>query len=669
MQAISLENLNYYINYFNKLKKAGLTFDIEKTEKYVSYPVGSYHQLGFIARFKNLKDIKDLSTVWATSPTTLTLDSFNSFTGYAAVRDATCAIKVTESLYRKDNSAIKFYAGSVFDNNNLKVRIYLLDKPVPEIVHDNHTYRVCTTLGVYNSGDLIYCGDPNSSGYNYVDKGHVIVYVSTGENSDNGSRMFITDNLTLDMNYIVAAASVYPPAIEEVWQHKSWLPSKDCRMQLLRMEKVIPAKLRPDYLKLKQQITDDYSKNTASVMIGKLTRKESPVIELNNIKITNKKADYVAGRVSIEAPNLAEVVFTRLNPNETEWDIFTLIHIYTDWVNGQFKNLPLNAEETGFQAAKEFEFKINNIPLKVGCSTENTRRTINGHLINVDELSQVLRRASCYQPVDEGKPDEHIKSFDKFISNVSRYSLKIRDVWANGLPVKTVFLESDRSSWQKPATLKHPKLRFILKDKKGERGFYLQVPQLEAKTNKVLSKNEYHISKFAEFVKKVDQANRSSYMYGYSGNYVQTAEGFYVPNNGTANPMSTKLNELLGIYAAGITAEDRKSIVGVINYELSEAEKRSEELLKEACSLTKAKNGEREGKKGFVIPGKLRTYFIEEEPPFKVWDNNPKTGSNAYVCIVSQGEQGVGKDELVARMFAVFNDEMMAKQIHTLKQT
>jgi hypothetical protein len=671
MHAITLENLNYYLNYFNKLKKANLEFEINKTEKYVAGEgsQSAYYQIGFYATFKNVTSLRALADIWTAAPNTIQLDAIQGFKGLDAMtKDANCT-KVNGDLYRKNVPGVKFYAASVFDNNN-RVNLYLLEKAVPEKSDGNgHTIRSCIHGGVYSGGQLVFCADEQTPFYNYVDQGHVICYVSTGDSIEDGHRMFITDAVTLDMNYVIAAASVYPPAIDEIIQHKAFIPSKDCRLQLLKMEKAMPAKLRDQYIQLKTRIQEDFSKNTSNVMIGKLKRAESPFIDLNGIRITSTRADYTAGHVSIEAKNLAEVVFSKLNPNEAEWDIFTLINIYTDWVNDQFKGLTLNADETGFAEAKNFSFKINDIPLKISCSTENTRRSINGHLINVDELSPVLRRASCYQQVEGDPVGSNIENFDKFISNVSRHSLKIRDVWANGLPVKTVFFETDRNSYGKPATLKHPKLRFVHKDAKNAKGFYLVVNIYDPKDKtKVLATHEYKIGKFAEFVKKVDQVNRQAYM-GYQGDYTQTKEGFFVPknNNSSGNTCGTKLAEMLTTYADGITEEDKKNIVGVINYELSEAEKRSEELLKEACDLTGAKASTRDGKQGYVVKGKMRSYFVETEGVNKVWEHHDdKNGS--YVCIVNRGEMGVGRDALVARLFALANDEMMAKQIHTLKR-
>ena len=663
MNAISIENLEYYLNYFTKLDKAQLDYEIQKNEQYIAATTGSYYNIGFHAYFKNVRTMDRLALIWKNTEAAISLNFIQSFTEFENLQKMPQAMRVNGDLYKKNNASIKFYAKNVFDDVDFP-KIYLIDKPVSEVTIAGHPIRTCIAGTSYNGGELLVCADDSTPYFNYIDTGHILIYTSTGEHLGKDSRFFITDNLTLDMNYIIAAAGIYPPAIDAVLQNKAFLPSKDCRLTLLKVEKLIPPKLRAKYLEVKQRIQDDFIKNTANVMIGKLSRKESPFIELNGIRITSTRADYTAGHVSIEAPNLAEVIFAKLDPSEAEWDIFTLINIYTDWVNEAFKDLPLNTAGTGFAAAKTFKFSINDIPLKVSCNTENTRRSINDCLINVDELSPALKRASCYQVPEDETEEDNIKNFNKFLSNVSRYSLKIRDIWANGLPVKTAFILGDQNVYDKPATSRHPKLRFILKDKKG---FYLQVNETDPKDKKkILKVNEYHVGKFAEFIKKVETLNKHTSM-GYSGNYSLSSENIFISNSGNeTNRCVIHLPDLLKEYATGITEDDLKNVIGKINYELSEAEKRSVELLKEACELTKSKPGTRDGKKGYVVPGEMRTYFVEEDAPFKTWNNDPKA-SNPYFCIVNKGDMGVGKDALVARLFALHNDKMMVKQIHTLK--
>ena len=679
MYSITLESLNTHVNYFNKLKDSKLEFDVEQTSDYAVNPVTkqSYYEVKLHPHFKNIKDIFGVARIWQATRCPFKINAVTDFTGFQKIYSLGNADQVSVSHYKHAIGTVKFIAENVLRNLD-GLSISLITKDPAEMKHEDevkekdseevkkvmHTYRAVVTSGDYYNGKVIYFANEDDAAYNYIDKGHIVI--SKASSTSPKSWLFVTDFLTLDMNYIIAAFSVYPECIEGVLQNKCFIPSKDCRMTLLKIEKNIPPKHQAKYQELRQAIQDDLSKNACNVMIGKLTRKESPFVDINNIRISPTKAIYQAGNVSIEAKNLAEVVFQKLNPNE-EWDIFTLINIYTDHVEAQFKKLELNTAGTGFKEAKDFEFKINDIPIKVGVHTTHTRRSVNEHLINVDELSPVMKRASCYLPPTEDGDTNNKEDYERFVSNVSRHSLKIRDIWANGLPVKTMFLASDidGSSHQSDATSKHPKLRFAYKDAKGEeKGFYLQVNVYDDKDKKkktVVKTNEYRIGKFAEFIKKAQYVNKHAYS-GHQSNYIQTHEGGWIPRSGNLNDCVVKLSAILTTYAAGISEADIKGLVGSVNYEMSEAEKRSEEMLNEACKMTGAKAGEKDGKAGFIIPGKLRTYFVERDS-LKVYDQN----SGAYFCVVNRGEQGVGKDALVARIFSLHNDSMLVKQIGTLR--
>jgi hypothetical protein len=665
MATITLEELNKYHEYFNSLKKSKIEFSIVKKEEYVCgddphYAVTLHPQ--FLVR-----NIDELTHIWTAAPQIInnscistTGDWFDTYAHDGSV------IAVHGAMHAKNYASIKYFASEVLCKEKTKISVYLINSDVFEVNSKGNTIRYCATSGVGTRRDIVFCGNQDTPWFNYIDTGHIIVYVSGTTYGNSETRMFVTDCLTLDMNYVIAAASVYPAALDLVLQNKAYIPSKDCRLALLKMEKSIPAKYRDSYLAIKRNIQEHFNKNTANVMIGKLTRNESPFIDLNSIRITSNRAEYAAGNISIEASNLAEVIFTKLNPNEAEWDIFTLINIYTDWVNNRFSGMALNPSGAGFREVQTFEFSINDIPLKVSCNTVNTRRSINGHLINVDELSAVLKRASCYQVPRDTDDTNNVRDYDRFLTNVSRYSLKIRDIWSNGLPVKTVFTQNDREYRRKaPATNKHPKLRFVLKDKKG---FYLQVKHYDpSDKTKVIKTNEYRIGKFAEFIQKVEKLNDHTHMAHYSY-YMLNSDGVYIPkNSNTKSGCGDGLIALLTVYAPDITQEDKKAIVGNINYELSEAEKRSEELLNEACEITQTIRGIRADKPGFIVPGKMRSYFVEEEAPYKVWDNDASS-TNPYFCVVDKGDQGVGKDALVSRIFALHNDEMMVKHISTLKR-
>lgn len=649
---LTLPLLNRYAKYFNALDKAGIEFEIQTHQLY-DYQTSNYSAT-LTPLIKNVKSIEVLSKVWEAGTSAMKVATFANFEGFRDIYQKPNAAPVTAALYKQADATVKFYAAELFSTMP-QLGVYVLTGDPIEKQVGEHTYRVVCTTGDYYNAEIIYCAPETNSYFNYIDKGHVIVSTSSPDKPE--AHMFVTNMLTLDMNYILAAFVTYPECVKDILQHNgTFIQAKDARTNLLRVERAIPARYQEAYRKAKATVQADFEKNAQNVMIGKLTRDEAPFVDLNNIRISKTRAVYE--HVSIEAANLADVVFASLNPNE-EWDIFSLINIYTDWVENQFKALPMNTAGTGFKDKKTFEFKINDIPLKMECFKDNTRRAINGTLINLDELSKVMRRASCY---------ENEKDFNAFVAEVGHISLYVRDILANGLPVKTVYLDVDANSYGKPATQRHPKLRFTKKMKtkvqKDDTGYYLVINHLDAK-GKVANTTTRRIGKFVEFIRKVETINKKSHV-GYStSSYTRTHEGGYETRDGAPNTCATELLKLMSEYAPTIDDNDKKVFVGSINKERSESEKRSMELLGLACKAVGATAAEKNGKKGFRVTGQKRTYFVEEDS-LRVYDD----ATGQYYCVVNKGNpdaQGVGKDALVTRLYALHNDSMVANLVTTLR--
>ena len=654
--SLSRATLDKYVSIFNRLDKHKIQYEVLMDHDYDA-SVGSY-VAKFTPSINNISTIAELSAVWI---------AFGKIVGFPSRKiqitnvnlnrqlEHMGAARVTAELYKANNPSVKFFAEASLDAPAAsKPGIYLISADPVERKIDEHTYRLVTSNEGPYQAHIVYCAPETDEHYNYIDKGHVVISTSTSEMEGS---MFITDSITLDVNYVIAAFMCNSDCLKGLLRDNVFLPSKTARELLIRAERALKGPAAEKYRLLKASIQAEFAENTSNIMIAKLTRKECKAIELNNIKITAEKAVYAAGHVSIEGEDLAKTVFQSLNPNE-EWDIFTLIELYCTWVENKFKLLPLNAEGTGFQEAQEFEFKINGIPLKVECFADNTRRAVNGKLINVDELAKVIRRAACYLPEDGY---DHVGAFNQFVSDVSRISLRARDILSNGLPVKTLFLNADYHAGGKDATGKHPKLRFTRKDK---RGFFLVINYLD-KEGKVTKTEERRIGKFIEFVNKVQHINRHTYFSRYDndgGGWTQTHEGGWERKDGTPNACAAKIVALLDTYAEGLADADKTELIGSVNRELSEAEKRSEELLAEAIKTTGAVKGEKGGKPGYIIKGQLRNYFVEEDA-LRVYNHD--TGE--YICVVNgNGDQGVGRDSLVTRLFALANDHMITKQVGTL---
>ena len=627
MAQITLPVLNRYVSFLNKLHDTGLQFDIDVGQTYRN----SSYEAEFTPKIKDVKHVGQLATCFTAKNAPIKASHLDG------MPDALLRLFEKENcvLVQKADStkeaSVKFFAKEAFDSEEA-FDAYLITAAPVELRLGDHTYRVLTCGSSYYYSELVLCVNEEHPAYNYIDKGHIVVFGQSTNSADGN--FFVTNQMTLDMNYVAACFHVYPKMLPELVQaNTSFIDSRNARVLLLKAERAVPPRLKEAYGKLKVAILADFEKNAQNMMVGKLQRGETPFVELNNIKIERTKATYET--ITIEADNLAEVVFQKLNPNEAEWDVYTLINIYTDYVEKYFDGRELNATATGFLEAANRVFKINGINIRVENFTTHVRRAVNGKLINKDELSKVMRRASCF---------DNQADFDAFVTGVSKVSLRLTDIVANGLPVKTVYLEEDRQH-NKDAGNKHPKLKFIRKDSK----FLLMIDKDTTRP----------VKRMVEFVNKIMACNRRHRMPYYG--YRQTHEGGYETGQGP-NDVEKELLTIFPEYIEGITAAEITALVKFVNKERIEAEKRSERFLAAAVQQTGAERMQYKEKWGYKIKGIMRNYFVEEDA-LRVY--NYDTGQ--YICVVSKGFQGVGKDALVTRLFALSNDQYVAKDVGTLK--
>jgi hypothetical protein len=68
-------------------------------------------------------------------------------------------------------------------------------------------------------------------------------------------------------------------------------------------------------------------------------------------------------------------------------------------------------------------------------------------------------------------------------------------------------------------------------------------------------------------------------------------------------------------------------------------------------------------KEGYIITGKLRQYVVANTERCEVYEYP----SGRYICIVDKSTAQAGKDKLINRLYALTNDQALAKDIHTLK--
>ncbi|MBC8410405.1 MAG: hypothetical protein H8E12_17035 [Rhodobacteraceae bacterium] len=271
----------------------------------------------------------------------------------------------------------------------------------------------------------------------------------------------------------------------------------------------------------------------------------------------------------------------------------------------------------------EVEGKIGDVKFKLTVKTSTSMRQngpvtssrlyLNGYRINTDEIEKCLERALCFTTQE---------SFDGFLASVSKCSLYIHKYLQLGIDVVV------KDNFDNTVIT----MKFPLERRKGIN--YL-----------VLGQNEFRVSNTNRLIRLRN-----------------------------ASDILSVVNTLLnGDTVLNVAAVDIKAIIVAGKRAYVDAVEKSKELLANTekvfslAASTFTINGTQ--KHGYKIPGKMRTYFLEnnveldERRSCGVYDFN--TGQ--YICIVDKSTSQVGMDKLVNRIYALHNDTLVANQISTLK--
>lgn len=627
MSQVSYETFSRASKFFQALRQEEIAFTINFRQDWIN----NTYQYNFVPSIDNLDNLEVLGKVFANKQSPVPTTHFKQIAPKITQIIRTNTAEQLTSVHEKvANGGAKFVSVCLAQPN---IQGYYITARPYEEMHGKDTYRVITeTHKDFNGYDSrhVICVNQEHPAYNYLDQHHVIFFIEPKFGIKD--LILITNQLTLDVNYLVILYSLYPGVLKDVIQNEVFLNAQNSghiRMAVAKAEKALPERYQEQYRVIKAKILQDFEKNAQNVLMGKLARNEIGSITLNDIKITATTATYET--ITIEAADFRDVVFKKVDPNQ-EWDIFTLIGVYSDHIEELISKQPTD-EATGrhFVEAKTYRFKVNGFDVEVATNTTNTRRKINGYLINKAEVGRVLKRASCHHDQAE---------YNAFVKQVSKLSLYLTDVLAQGLPVKTYLFDSDR--YNQPATRKHPKLRF--KRDKGK--FHLLVgPDTYLPVKSVM-----------KFINKVNAASRRS-----TAEYGQNHEGKYVNRN--CNSCERELKIIIPEFVENTTPELLTQILKDILKERIDAEEKSAKLLADVAKLVGAERIQKNNVWGWKVQGKLKTYFVEEDT-LKTFDNT----TNAYVCIVNgKGDSGVGHDALVTRLLALKNDSRVTHKITTLR--
>lgn len=652
---IPLKTISTAIRKFAHIQKEapGVTIEVEP-ENFWSGPNQEWH---LVPKFGNITDVNALALVcetcqWYLPSRMMTAACQQSPFIQSLGQDHKGFMQVTKEHTSILQSPIKYFYDTCgqFSKAGFGIIIPVLITVAPrEITAHGKTYRLLTGQSLVthgdgfvrdasSRGDMYFAVSTDSPLYNYLDRGHIVFFVSK---SGEDPSVFVANQLSLNVYYFAALFAIAAERLRPLLRNEVFLPAQmsgELQRILLAAEREIPEKYAQAYAQLKQTIRGDFETNAQNVIVTKFQRGEIREVTLNNIKMTENRAVYET--ISIETPGLTDVILNRLDPNGV-FDIYQLVDAFIASILEEASKVPLNASGQGFAEAKQWTFHINNIPITLSLSTTNTRRRVNGHLINNDELPRVLRRATCYQEAS---------AYNSFLRQIEKASLRVHDAIANGVPLK-IWLP-DRGGYHRDVTMKHPKICFVTEN--GKYHLWLD----KEKTKRV------PLRRFVGLLDALKKLNSQT-----NNGYVNDDTGFNYRNTDWCR---VKLKRIIRAHAVDdkdvplVTEADLDPLVELLLEARTEAEKKSAQLLASVVKETGAKEINYKGLTAYEIEGNSgQRYRVEKEGQFKVW----KAGTDQYVCIVDgRGEMGVGYDALVARLLALKNDTFVVDRITTLRE-
>lgn len=575
---------------------------------------------------------------------------------------------VEESMLK--TPSVKFFSTAlqyIIGDNEQQRWMRVINNRVQEFVSGGKTHRML------RAHDVFFCANDGNPIYNYLDNGHILLF--TKQNGKDFA--LVLSQLTVETAYL-AALFYYSPALVIQNMAVPFCTPVQARTILFKLEKLLTGDEKRNYTVSKGKIEKEFNDNGSNVLIAKLYKEELVEVTINEVKITKDSFSYET--VSLKHEGLAKKVFSTLDP-DSPFDIYGLVNHWASLVEKEMSE-PFNLEKAKeSKLSRRIDFSINGIPISVTMESENTRRWVNGNAIKKDELTQVLNRATCHTDAEE---------YERFLKSVTHQSLEVHDILANGLPIHirgdqshdVDYYHTDKFKVEKHLPFKYPKMYFRRKDDK----YYLIVksPELDkerAKISAALSKEEVEqeentgeeqlvcLKSFVGFVRRMGVYNRQrdggtdyNLMHGHTRNDLwisamikHTIREHTIKDEVGANVLTRVTDDMFDLF---ITAAEKAR---------KKAAAKSEELLKKVTKelninkLDWSAKGSNETMSGYEVIGKLSSYFVNEVDN-RVW--NMKTGR--YVCIVNSGEMGAGKDALIARLYALKNDSIMAAKINTL---
>jgi len=573
------------------------------------------------------------------------------------------------NAFRADHPTLKFFSEipkhQVF-GYDIK---YICEQPY-EAVENGITYRT-----IFDSFFNHACVPHTDVLYNYLDKGFFFVSLRehpgrtsyrSMDSEYSGPGIIVANELTLDVILIFCLVLNYPKFTAHL-QNECFINAGTAKVIRIKLEKELQTQANNSgmryvynsYEHVRNALLKEYEKTANSNILQRVIEDKLPHATYNGIKLTKHKVQYE--HITLEATDLIKML-QNIAIFDERTDIYSVVADYTRYIHQAVENAALREDGN---PSIEFEFKINDIPIKLKREYSNSRRTINGKHINIAELMEVMNQATCYSDAAE---------YNKFIKAVSNMSLKLHKAVANGVPVKivsTMNYEDYRKS-QAPACA--PKIKF----KKDNNKYKLVISDTETvpiklnncvnKLNKINAKVDNRWGRrtghrnYAWGLEQVIQALVASCTFEE-----EEARDFeerqVVSIDGKSEEVIRTVKKKVKTEKCYLTKEKAQFICKEAEAFQKRALERSKIFLETAVKATGALRTTLDGESGYLVEGRTTKYFVNEKTNTV---HNYET--KGYICIVEKGHKiESGYDALAARLYALKNDSMMAQKISTLK--
>jgi hypothetical protein len=496
-----------------------------------------------------------------------------------------------------------------------------------EFLYGEHTYRVLTSKKGLDRAIKLVSRDDDEI-YNYLDKNHYVSFINKG----NVRKVVVAGQNDQYTARIFALCKINP-TFTELLQNGCFINPAEAQLTCLKMEKKLQDEQKISYNVIKSEVEQAYINSVKSETVRKFILGEIEKIEVNDITFTKTSATYQ--NVTIEANNLLDVIKGKIAA-DSEFDIYSIINEYANYVGGEMDRIFYPASETKSVTT----FKVNDMSIDAHIKKDNHLRYINNICIYKDEIAEVLSRASCYRDV---------KQFNLFLKSVSRRSLEHHNIIANGFKVKICPLTT--AEYRKKTPPDHaPVIKFAV-DSQDDK------IKLEVSAGRLVKIN------FRKFIAKATSINnRTNDKFLSSANYFG-GEYFNVKDYRWA--AASIIEALLECKdpSESLTADDLKLLLQDAVDNKSSVIKKSEEFMAAAVKATGAEKIRFKDQDAYKVKGSLREYVVIISTA-KVYDYDTKQ----YRCVVNDNHYvGAGYDDVAARLLMLKNDSVMQNQVHTLR--